>query len=479
MAVDSKTPNANQPGHTRWLRDDRHSWLSAAVMWVLLVLMIVPEGFDYATLTTQDAPSSGSALSRALWLALLASGVLLVVYRARLASLLLRTLNPFLPLFICLAVASVAWSIDPSLTVRRLIRLCTIILVCAGFMLVSWHPRRFQAVVRPILTLMLAGSICFGLVFPALAIHQETSVELLGAWRGLASHKNGLGDLACMALILWIHAGLTREVRPWRAMAGGAIAVTCLALSRSSTSLLATVFVALILLVLLRAPRGLRPYLPHFVVTLVVMLVLYAFAVLDLVPGLGTLLAPITSLTDKGTTLTGRTQIWAIIAEHIRLHPFFGSGYAAYWTGTPTDGTDSYEFVRRGGAFYPGSAHNGYLEVVNDLGWVGFVCLLAYMLTYVRQSLQLATLDSKQAALYLALYLQQAITNLAESHWFSVLSVDFVIMTMATFAVARGLLDHRLRAMFGDPDVTVAASFATAARPLLRPLTPPQQGAGA
>jgi O-antigen ligase len=303
-------------------------------------------------------------------------------------------------------------------------------------------------------------------------------VELLGAWRGLASHKNGLGDLACIALILWFHAGLTREVRPLRAVAGGAIALTCLILSRSSTSLVATVFVATITLLLLRAPRGLRPYLPYFIVTLVAMLVLYALAVLDLVPGLGTLLAPVTALTDKGTSLTGRTQIWQIIAEHIRLHPLFGSGYAAYWTAAPTSGTDSYEFINRMGAFYPGSAHNGYLEVVNDLGWVGFICLLGYMLTYVRQSLQLTTLDRNQAALYLALYLQQAITNLAETHWFSVLSVDFVIMTLATFALARGLLDHQMRMVFGEPGLAVTAPLHLAGRPLLRPVPPPHQGVG-
>jgi len=187
-------------------------------MSVLLVMMIVPEGFDYVTLTTQDAPESGSAISRALWLTLLTSGALIVLWRFRLASILLRTLNPFLLLFICLAVASVAWSIDPSLTVRRLIRLCTIVLACTGFVLVSWHPRRYQAVVRPVLTIVLAGSICFGLLFPELAIHQEASVELLGAWRGLATHKNGLGALACIALILWFHAGLTREVRPLLAL---------------------------------------------------------------------------------------------------------------------------------------------------------------------------------------------------------------------------------------------------------------------
>jgi hypothetical protein len=60
-------------------------------------------------------------------------------------------------------------------------------------------------------------------------------------------------------------------------------------------------------------------------------------------------------------------------------------------------------------------------------------------------------MERGQAALYLALFFQQAITNLSESHWFSVLSVDFIIMTLTTMAVARALLEYRLRFAFGRP----------------------------
>jgi O-antigen ligase len=184
---------------------------------------------------------------------------------------------------------------------------------------------------------------------------------------------------------------------------------------------------------------------------LAVALLVYTLAILNLIPGLGTLLAPITALTDKDVTLTGRTGIWAILSEHIRHNPFFGTGYAAYWTAGAVPGADSYEFVRRLGSFYPGSAHNGYLEIVNDLGWAGFTCLIAYIVTHIRQSLQLLGLDRNQGVLYLALLFQQAITNLSETHWFSVLSVDLVITTLATTALARGLLEHRLRTVFGEP----------------------------
>ena len=91
-----------------------------------------------------------------------------------------------------------------------------------------------------------------------------------------------------------------------------------------------------------------------------------------------------------------------------------------------------------------------YLEILNDLGWVGLLCLIAYIVVHVWQSVQLMDIERAQGALYLGLFFQQAITNLSETHWFSVLSIDFVIMTLATVALARGILEYRLRLALGD-----------------------------
>lgn len=471
------TSNGARPYGTAWITDDRNSQFLAGMIWVLIVLMIVPEGFDYQDLAT--TPTSGGAVSRALWLGLLAVSAIIVFRRAGLAWVLARVLNPFLPMFVALAVLSVAWSIDPSLSMRRLVRMFTIVLACTAFVLIAWHARRFQNVVRPILTVMLLGSVLFGLTFPTLAIHQETSTELVGAWHGLANHKNGLGALSGIALILWFHAWLAREVRLLPALAGGAVAVTCLVLSRSSTSLAATAFVMLFLVMLMRSPHGLRPYVPYLISMLLAALLVYALAILNLIPGLGTLMAPVTLLTDKDASLTGRTEIWAILAEHIRYHPFLGTGYGAYWTGTPVPGSQSYEFVWRMRSFYPGSAHNGYLEIVNDLGWVGLACLIAYVITHVRQCMRLLEIGRHQGALYLALFFQQAITNLSETHWFSVLSVDFVIMTLATTALARALLEQQLRSIFGEPHPSIGRPVSRLALPFAQRSLTRAQGGGA
>jgi O-antigen ligase len=447
--------NIPLPASGAWRTDSRHALLLGAMLWVLIALMIVPEGFDYQSLTLTSAPSSASAVSRVLWLGLFSMSIAVIAARAGLAWLVVRELNPFLTLFFLLAVCSIGWSIDPSLTSRRLFRMATILLACIAFATQGWHAHRYQGVVRPIVTLMLLGSLAFGLLFPELAIHQETSPELLGAWRGLANHKNGLGALACIGLILWFHAGLSSEAKPFRAIAGCAIAGTCLVLSRSSTSAVAAVFVLVLLLAMQRAPRNLCAFVPPLVTALVAILLLYALALMNLIPGLGALLAPLTALTDVNTTFTGRTDIWWIISEHAARHPLLGTGYGAYWTAGPVAGTDSYEFVLRMGGFYPGSAHNGYLEVLNDLGAAGLTCLFGFIVVQVRQSLQLFDVDRHQGALYLALFFQQAITNLSETHWLSVLSVDFVIMSLAAIALGRGLLEIRLRHYLGEPAMHV------------------------
>ena len=439
------------PPRAAWQRDDRHALLLAVLMGVLIVLMIVPEGLDYGSLSTNRAPDSGGFVSRALWFGVLALSAVVVWSRAGLAWLLVRTVSPFLLLFLLLAIASVGWSIDPALSLRRLLRLATIVLACVAFTLMAWHARRFQNVVRPVLTGVLLASLAFGLVFPELAIHHAAAAELSGAWRGLANHKNGFGALACLGLVFWFHAGLTGEAGKPAAVAGITLSVLCLALSHSSTSAAAAVFVVVFLLVALRPPGALRRFVPWLVGLLVALLLVYALTILDLIPGRSELLAPIAALSEKDATLTGRTGIWAVLSEHISRRPLLGTGYAAYWTAGPVRGTESYEFVWRLNGFYPGSAHNGYLAVVNDLGWVGLACLLGYLVSHVRQALRLLPADRNLAVLVLAVFFQQAVSNVSETHWFSVLSVDFVLMTLASTALARALLEGRLRSAFGDP----------------------------
>ena len=99
----------------RWVADERHALIPAGMIGVLIVLLIVPDGLNYAIMLETQAPAAGGLLSRALWLGLLASAGAVIAWRASLSWQLLRSLNPFLLLFAALAVASIVWSIEPAL----------------------------------------------------------------------------------------------------------------------------------------------------------------------------------------------------------------------------------------------------------------------------------------------------------------------------------------------------------------------------
>ena len=371
----SKAATRTSLSGAAWTHDGRYSVALAWLMGVLLVFMVVPEGLDYTARAV--IVSTGSTLSRLIWISLLAVSFVVVIGRLRFVRIAVGAVNPFLLLFIVIVAASAAWSIEPAVTVRRLVRMFTIVLCCFAFTLMAWHPRRFQNVLRSVLTGMLVASLVFCVVRPDLAIEQSTQPELIGAWHGIATQKNGFGALSSMGMIVWLHARLTRQVSLIAVLFGLGVSAACLTLSRSSTAMVTAAFVAVLLFLLLGMPTRMRRFLPYMTVTFVVLILTYSLAVLQLIPGLAIVLEPITMMTGKDLSFTGRTHIWAIMSEHIRQHPMLGIGYGAFWIG-PLPTSPSFEFITRLN-FYPTEAHNGYLEVLNELGAVGGVCLAGFI----------------------------------------------------------------------------------------------------
>lgn len=426
--------------------DKPSSRLSLLVL-LLFVTMTVPTGFDYRG--QGGMPSEGDAFHLTGWIVLLFGSAYLVnKNRPQVRELLAAVNRPFL-YFIVLASLSVLWSIEPAITLKRMERLYIIVLVSIAFASAGWQPRRFENTLRKVLFLLLAASAIFCYWDPELAIHHENSVELINAWHGITTGKNVLGSLASCAFILWLHGLLTGETGRVAALANLGLAGLCLVMCRSSTSLMATAFAAFFVILLLRPPGAMRRQMPYIVGVFATIVLVYALAVLNIVPGLGMILTPISLITGKDLTFSGRTNIWYVLKFHMREHPLLGSGYEAYWIG-PVPSSPSYEMVKWL-KFYPTEGHNGYLDVINDLGWVGGACLLAYFIVYLRQGLNLMRLEKARGALYLALIFRQFLADMSESHWFSVTSIDFVIFTLATFSLARELSSQRQSSPGGLP----------------------------
>lgn len=432
--------------------------LFAATWWVLIAFLLVPPDLNYSDLTFRLASGSltGPVILGTAW-------VLGLTFTLRNLATLRHLITPFnRPFFLLMALAgaSMLWSANPEATARRLFRLYAFLVLSTGFCLVGWHRLRFQNVLRPALTALVVGSLIFILARPELADPAPTEHTVSGfGWRGLASQKNALGSMTAIAIIFWVHAWLARERRTLTCGLALVLCAICLGGSRSSTSIMNAVFSSALLVFLLRPPsRQMRRVTPVLVGIATIAMMVYALAVLNLVPGSGLLLGPIAALSGKDMTFTGRTDIWLIVKEQIALHPFFGIGYGAYWTGAVPE-SPSYEMFRRL-YFYPTEAHNGYLETINDLGYLGGGVLIAFLIGFLRGALRLFQLDRTQGALYLALFFQQLLGNLSEAQFLAIGSLPWLIMTLTTVALARSLQMQTA----GDP-VAPRTTIASPPRP--------------
>lgn len=416
-------------------------FLITAVYWLLIARVIIPGFFDYAPDTNVlEVAARDAVFNKITWLSFLFIPLALLASRWSLTMRVIRTTNRFFLVLLGFATISVLWSIDAGASMSRLTHLLTVVLVCLTVAVVGWHATRVQQITRPILTIMLLGSLVFGLGWPELAITAPIPPDTHYYWHGLTTQKNGLGSLASLSAVLWFHGWAAKEVKSLPALIFGGLSVTLMVLSRSSTAVMATALVAIFLLMMLRSGSApaLKRYMPYLVGAFVCLTLAYSLAVLKVVPGLDILLVPVTALSGKDSTFTARTQIWDLIRAHIQYSPMIGSGYGGYWAG-PIPTSPSYIFLKVM-YFYPSEAHNGYLDIINDLGYAGLLLLLGYLIGYIRQALRLLRSNYSQTALYLALIFQQLLTNLSETHWLFV-GHDFIVLTMATFGVARSLLD--------------------------------------
>jgi O-antigen ligase len=354
-----------------------------------------------------------------------------------------KELNRGAVAFLLLAPLSAAWSIDSSATLLRCVSLTTIYLICFALTVDGWQRTRFQRLALPPLLLILIGSLIVGIYAPDRIIEIGEDLSQKGAWHGITHSKNEFGMMAGSATIICVNRVLSRESGSLWAIIGAAISFTCLVLSRSHTSLFACLLGVLAMVMLMRVPIIRQRYSKVVVIGIAATLLTYEMAVQNVVPGAHTLLSPITSLTGKDTTLSGRTIIWDIIKQHIAYAPYLGTGYGAYWTG-PFPSSPSYVFVPVM-YFYPTEAHNGYLDIVNDLGMVGLACLLLYQFVYIRQALELMQTDRSQASLYLAIFFLQMVMNMSESEWFA-RSSTAAVLVLATCSLSRAVRETRLLA---------------------------------
>lgn len=392
--------------------------------------------------TDTQLVSTANYGDRIIKVCMIVFSLICIASRWRLVRPLAKHINIGFAALLVLAPLSAWWSIDPAATLLRFTSLASIVLTCFAISLAGWHRQRFKELALTPLMLILLASLAAGVIYPDRITEVGTDLSQKNAWHGITHGKNEFGMMASMAAIICVNRWLAWEGRAYWAIAGTLISVTCLLLSRSHTSMFATMVAVVFMVLVMRVPAIRKRHSTLVTVAVAATIGLYELVIQDVLPGVNTLLAPITGLTGKDTTFSARTIIWDVIKEHIRGAPYLGTGYGAYWTG-PFPTSPSYVFVPMM-FFYPTESHNGYLEIINDLGFLGLACMILFLVWFIRQALQLMAFDRSQAALYLALLFQEMVINMSESDFLSRTST-FAILMLAMTCLSRELFEARLR----------------------------------
>jgi O-antigen ligase len=225
-------------------------------------------------------------------------------------------------------------------------------------------------------------------------------------WTGVTTNKNTLGML-CMIVGL---GSLWRFLREWGKgktrrfgplMAHGVILAASIYLLREADSATSTSCFLLCggLIAVIQLFRMARtPVIVHLLSAAVVGLAVCAvFFVGSLLEAMG-----------RNSTLTGRTDLWSEVMS-IPVNRIVGTGYESFWLG------DRLATMWRLSGQVPVQAHNGYIEILVNLGVVGVFLLATIIFTGYFKIMQGIRRDPQTECLRLAFFLAALIYNMTEA----------------------------------------------------------------
>jgi exopolysaccharide production protein ExoQ len=337
----------------------------------LAVLMLLTYSQAWIAPLIGDAvDAQSSALVRTLYFPAYLAGLTLLAVRPW-DSFRGAIRQPLLIALLLIAGGSVAWSVAPDQSTRRVVALMFTTL-CGVVIGTRWRWPALVEVIAAAFAVLALVSLFVGVLVPAVGRMQDV---FPGAWRGTWVEKNTFGGMMVFGFLAFVSAASLNPRRAVLWWGFAALAVLLVLLSTSKTALIALVLGVAALGFVLLVRRG-----GAVAVVAVYFTVLSAVGV-----GAAIILAPdvFLDLLGKDATLTGRTKIWAAVVRLIRQQPWLGYGYAAVWS--DDSGRGPLAWIVKQAGYKPDHAHNSWLEQWLGVGLFG---LGAWTLSFVSTLIQ-------------------------------------------------------------------------------------------
>ncbi len=413
-------------------RIDYEGWLIRLLVVVSFTFSLLPPGLNFSDVDADSNFTQGNLALQLQFGAVYAGGAWLAWRHMEWTRFRLRESNPFLIALVAWCAISMLWSPYPVVTVKRVVQLGGFLVVGLAVGPPVGGSRQLLRLLMATLTALLLASLVMVVVNPRIGI----DYDLGGAWRGVMTQKNTTGAVAGMCSLLWLRETVDGRTFPrWLCVLGMLFCMFMVVMAKSSTSL-AVMTIGGGLYMVLR-----RPYVtmrhPWWVIGLcgmtLLLLLVHVFTVFTgHLPGWDDIAGSIGGLFGKDADLTGRTDIWQLVMLEVARHPLLGIGYGGFWLG---EGSPS-QYVIDAMFWIPLQSHDGYLDLLNELGIVGLGLALATFAWHARSLGRLMLFDREESAMHCAIFIMLLISNVTESEIFRGLQFYNILFFYSAGAVS-------------------------------------------
>lgn len=353
----------------------------------------------------------GSPLDAALFGVLLATAIIVLIGRWQRTRSLLAPNWPIL-LYFLYCLVSVSWSYDPEISFKRWIKALGDL---AMVMIVVTDRKPLVALQRLIARLgflLLPASVLFIKYYPLLGRGYTPDGAPMNT--GVSTNKNMLGIIILVISLytLWHVRAIWRTKdlpnRRRHLIAQGTLLAFCITLFYMAHSATAQACFALGACLILAANlRIFRQRAAGIHALILVMILLGGIAFI-----LGGADAVAHAL-GRSSNLSGRKEIWAALIP-AAPNALVGAGFEDFWMSPNVQAFQS----KMVGWWHPeelNEAHNGYLEVYLNLGWIGVLLVANILIIGYKRAAKVYRRDRQLGGLFLAYVMVSAIYSFTEA----------------------------------------------------------------
>jgi len=345
----------------------------------------------------------------------------------------------FLILFLLWCTLSLFWAEDSFVVFKRLFQFYTGIIVCFSFLLHADSIDDALPTIKVFFSIFMVISLISIYTIPG-AISRQ-----FHEWQGLANNKNQLGKNSLISAVLWIYA-LSKDKSAKLQLYNLFMLMVSLFLlvgANSITSVSAFLFIILVWVLFvvdkLFQPLGIRRTMTWLFLICAGFLAVFSYFYAQ------EIIASIFALAGKNLTLTGRTDIWAMIMEEVNKHVLLGVGYKGFWITTSPKILKIYETY----IWLPRQSHNGYIDTLNETGIIGLISFFAVVINYFVNLVRY-----KEKTFWMWFIIIALMENITESVLFSpggLMTLMFIYSYLSLFVI---ILKKEQRN--GDPETSLA-----------------------